>query len=218
MLSPYPVYPPDKANEGSISSQILCESGVDYRNSDYLKIASHMSATLEAMYKNSGKLSNCYIGLADGTLLCVDEHAANKFDENGNIIPFPVRDRSWYKNAASSGELYFSGIEEDTYTKKIGVTCAAPVYSNGQLVAVVGADIFLEAMSEYVNESTAEGSFICVVNNNGQIIFAPENNGIFDVETSDEAEDLRNSENKELADFVNAALKEKDGASCCQCG
>ena len=33
---------------------------------------------------------------------------------------------------------------------------------NGQLVAVVGADIFLEAMSEYVNASTAEGSFICV--------------------------------------------------------
>ena len=37
VLSPYPVYPPDKANEGSISSQVLCESGVDYRNSDYLK-------------------------------------------------------------------------------------------------------------------------------------------------------------------------------------
>ncbi|MBQ8940925.1 MAG: SpoIIE family protein phosphatase [Firmicutes bacterium] len=210
-LAPYPVYPPDKANEGSISSQVLCESGVDYRNSEYLKVASHMAATLEAMYKNSGKLSNCYIGLADGTLLCVDEHAANKFDENGNIIPFPVRDRSWYKNAASSGKLYFSGIEEDTYTKKIGVTCAAPVYSNGQLVAVVGADIFLEAMSEYVNASTAEGGFICVVNNDGQIIFAPENNGIFEVETSDEAEDLRSSENKELADFVTAALNEKTG-------
>ena len=210
-LEPYSYYPPDKANDGEFSAQVLWGEGVDYEHSEYLGVAAHMSDTMIAMCKNSGYLSNVFIGLSDGTLLCVDDQSANKFDENGNIQYFNVFDRPWYKGAEDSGELYFTGIESDTYTDKIGIECSAPVYSDGELIGVVGVDLFLDAMSDYVEQSISNESFICVVNDNGQMIFAPAGNGLFEVELSNSAADLRSAENQELADFVTSALDAQTG-------
>ena len=211
ILEPHSYYPPDAANDGEYTAQVLWGEGVDIEKSKHLGIAAHMSDTMVAMCKNSGYLSNVFIGLSDGTLLCVDDLSAEKFDENGNLQYFNVSERPWYKGAENAGELYFTGIEADTYTDKIGIECSAPVYRDGELIGVVGVDLFLDAMSEYVEQSSSSGGFICVVNNNGQIIFAPDSNGLFEVELSDSAVDLRSSDNKELADFVTSALKAQTG-------
>ena len=177
-----------------------------------------MSGTMIAMCKNSGYLSNVFIGLSDGTLLCVDDQSANKFDENGNFLSFNVYERPWYKGAVEAKGLYFTGIEADSYTDKIGIECSAPVYRDGELIGVVGVDLFLDAMSDYVEQSAGSGGFICVVNNNGQVIFAPEDNGLFEVELSDSACDLRSSDNQELADFVTSALESQTGLKTIKIG
>ena len=150
-FDPHPFSLPDKANDGTFAAQVLCEEGVDYASSEYLGVAAHMGDTMIAMCESSGYMSNCFIGLADGTLLCVDENSASKFDENGNIPAFAVRERPWYTGAVAAGELFFTGIEADTYTDKIGIECAAPIYVDGELIGVVGADLFLNAMVDYVN-------------------------------------------------------------------
>ena len=200
---------PDPANDGQLSAQVLYEEGVDYQNSEYLGVAAHMSETMIAMCKQSDYLSNCFIGLSDGTLLCVDDNSASKYDENGELPAFAVTSRPWYTGAAEAGELCFSGIEADTYTDKIGVECSAPIYVDGKLIGVVGADLFLNSMADYVNSASSEGGFISVINNEGKVIFAPEGNGVFTVEMSDKAEDIRQSDNKELADFVSKVLTEQ---------
>ena len=200
---------PDAANDGKIMAQVLCEEGVDYKNSKYLKVASYMTDSMIAMFKNSGMLSNCYIGLADGTHLCVDEHSANKFNKDGKLSAFPVRQRPWYKDAAEKKDICFSGIELDTYTQKMCVTCSAPVIVNGELFGVVGADLFLDAMSEYVRNSNSETGILCVVNNDGQVIFSSDNSSAFKVETSANASDLRKSDNADLAEFIIKSLKER---------
>jgi sigma-B regulation protein RsbU (phosphoserine phosphatase) len=74
---------PDPTLNGTPSAMILCEEGVDYTRSDYLGIAAHMSSPMIAMFRNSDKIDACYIGLADGTDLCVDEKSAIKLDEDG---------------------------------------------------------------------------------------------------------------------------------------
>jgi len=206
-FAPHSFYPPDKADAGKVTAQALGEEGVDIYSSDYLPIAAHMSDTMTALMSSSEQMLNFYIGLADGTCLCIDYHPENKIDENGNIISFPVRDRAWYNGAIEAGDVYFSGVVEDKYSGSLCVVCAAPVYANGELVGVVGADLFLDSMSEYVNESAKNGGFISIVNENGQVIFAPENNGVFTVDTFDVSEDLRKSENAELAAFITKALE-----------
>ncbi len=210
-FEPYPAQLPDPANDGKLSAQVLCEEGVDYKESELLGTAAHMSETMIAMCNNSDYLNNCFIGLADGTLICVDDNAASKYDENGKLTTFAVRERPWYTGAVEAGELWFSGIERDTYTDKIGVECAAPIYVNGELIGVVGADLFLNSMDAYVKSSSQQGGNICVINNIGQVIFAPEGNGIFEVLPSDQAPDIRESENKELAGFISTALTEQTG-------
>ncbi len=208
-FEPFPASLPDKSLDGQLSAQVLYEEGVDYTKSELLGVAAHMSDTMIAMCKNSDYLNNCFVGLADGTLICVDDNAGSKYDENGKLTTFAVRQRPWYTGAVEAGELWFSGIETDTYTDKIGVECAAPIYLNGELVGVVGADLFLDAMGQYVKDSANQGGFVAVINNEGQVIFAPEGNGIFEVTTSDMAQDLRNDSNTELADFINNALTER---------
>ena len=208
-FTPGTVQPPDAANQGVYTPQALCEEGVDYTKSKLLGIAALMSDTMVAMCEKSGYMENCFIGLADGTCLMVDGRSAMKLDENGNVNPYPVRERPWYKTAAEKGELCFTGIEIDHYTGEIGIECQAPIYVDGELVGVVAADLFLNAMNDYINSSSAQGGGLCIINDEGKVIFAPEGNSVFKMITDNHAPDLRASENKELAAFVTKALSEQ---------
>ena len=209
-LAPYPYARPDAANDGRLTAQVLSEAGVDDADSEYLGIAAHMSDTMTAMCSHSSYMHNCFFGLADGTLLCVDSYSANKFDASGRLMDFPVRERPWYQNAAKSGELCFSGVEYDTYSGKICVTCSAPVETDGTLVGVVGIDLFLDSMEAYVSAPSGS-SYLSIINSDGQAVFATHGNPLFTVETAENAADLRDSAEKELAAFVASAMQERTG-------
>ena len=205
-----PVSYPQLKNNGIASVQLQHGEGVDYENSDKLRIVSNMQDMLLSMYKTSDKLSSCIVATADGVILYADDRSGEYFDDDGNVIKiFDSRTRNWYQGAVRTGDIYFSGIERDSFTDYIGVVCSAPVYYNGELVAVVAADVFLDTMADYVNSTSEQGRYIGVINNNGQVIFASENNGVFDVLTSDEAADLRESDNEILAEFIDISLKEQ---------
>ena len=120
-----------------------------------------------------------------------------------------MRERPWYISAAEKKQLCFSGIEYDTYTKKLCVTCSAPVIVDGELYGVVGADIFLDAMDDYVKNAANSTGLLCVINNEGQVIFSSDGGSAFKVETAANASDLRKSANTELADFVTNSLKQR---------
>ena len=99
----------------------------------------------------------------------------------------------------------------DSYTGIATLECAAPVYRDGELVAVVGADVFLTSIRDYVENTTSDGSFVCVINGDGQVLFSPMKEGSFKPELSAEAPDLRQSGNAELAAFVSDALQGATG-------
>ncbi|MBQ2062610.1 MAG: cache domain-containing protein, partial [Oscillospiraceae bacterium] len=198
---------PDPSLDGSPSAMVLCEEGVDYTQSEYLGVAAHMSSPMLAMLRNSDKIDGLYIGLADGTDLCVDEKSAIKLDENGDLIPFPVRQRPWYTGAVEAGGVYFTGIVPDAFSGRLLVTCSAPVVANGELIGVVGIDIVLESMSDY-QSAASEGSTVFIVNDSGQVIISSDRTGIFAAGESDTAPDLRTLGNEELARFLDQALTE----------
>ena len=210
-IEPGEVQLPDPAADGSVTAQVLYSEGVDYTKSEYLPYAAHLTGMMKAMYTSAEFSTNVYIGLNDGTHLAVDDKPSNKFDENGKIIPFPVRERPWYRQAAESGTLCFSGVMKDAYTDSVCITCSAPVYADNELIGVVGIDIFLDAMEAYVSQSLQNGGFICIIGDDGKIVFAPEGNGIFKVETFETAKDMRTSDNAGLSGFVTDALKEATG-------
>ena len=204
---PAAFFPPNPAQNGTITAQALWDETVEhYDESEYLEVAAHMSDIMIAMCDSSGYMDNCYIGFEDGTSLCIDAMSANKYDSDGNIIYFPARERPWYTEAVATGNLVISGVIYDTFSGRSCVTCSAPIIVNDELIGVVGIDLFLDQLEEYVSESTRNGGFICIINDEGQVIFAPEGNGLFEVEDQNEAVDLRNSSNSELAEFITQAL------------
>ena len=210
-LEPASVPLPDPDNEDELEVHLLFEEGVDYSRSEYVGIAGHMVDTMVSLVETDDMMDSCYIGLADGTHIGVGCGGADKYDENGKQKPYPVRHRPWYVSALEKGDLVFTGVERDAFNGSLSVTCAAPVIVNGRTVAVIGTDITIENMDEFVDEANNEAEFIFVLNNDGRIVAVPENNGIFTLDESDNAEDLRTSDNKELAGFITRALKEPTG-------
>ena len=215
---------PDKSKDGEISVQVLMEEGVDISDtaiSNKLGLIGNLSDLMTAVYADAN-VDSCYVALPDGVMLLVDDHSGTKFDENGNIVPIPIRERLWYKGAAESGKLHFTDVTTDLFTGEISIMCSLPVYNDGQLVAVIGADLFLNAVSDAVNNTAQSGSFICIVNQNGHVLFSPQTEGVFKVLPAGEAKDLRDSDNAELAAFVRDSLAEKtelrmievDGEKC----
>ena len=137
-----------------------------------------------------------------------DDRAGDKFDEDGKLKNIPVTQRPWYTGAVEKRDLYFTDVETDAFNGQIGIVCALPVYHDGKLAAVVGADLFLDSLQEAVDASDQYGGFICIVNEQGHVIFSPKKEGLFQVRLSSESEDLRKSGGENLAAFVNDSMKE----------
>ena len=211
IVVPYSVNPPDPSDDGTVTAQILWDEGVDYQESALLPVVACMSDTMVAMCESSDYMNNCYISLTDGVTICVDPYSANKLDEHGEVVPFPASTRSWYQDAIAEGGISYTGVIYDTFSGRSCVTCSAPVIVDGTVYGVVGIDLFLDNLESFVDESVDLGGLVCIVNEEGQVIFAPEDNALFSIVGEDEAEDLRQSSNTELADFVSMALSESTG-------
>ncbi|MBQ2062866.1 MAG: cache domain-containing protein, partial [Oscillospiraceae bacterium] len=209
-FSPHPFSLPRLENDGIPSVQMQHEAGVDPADSKDLGLVANMSEIMLAMYESSDKLNSCFVATTDGCILFADDRAGVYFSVTGQVYDaFPVGERPWYRQAAEAGELIFTGVELDTFSSIPGLVCAAPVYRDGELAAVVGADIFLTSISDYVRDKATDGGFVCVVNGAGQVLFSPMQEGTFKAELSGAAPDLRQSENRELAGFVEQALQER---------
>ena len=211
-LSPHAFAYPNAANAGKPSVQMQHEAGVDPNASEALRTAANMSEIMLAMFESCDKLNSCFVATTDGCILFVDDRADVYIKDDGTVAyAIEIRRRPWYRQAVEAGELIFTSVEADTFTGILGIVCAAPVYRDGELVAVVGADIFLTSISNYVNDTATEGGFLCVVDENGQVLFSPKTDGIFEPVLSTRARDLRQSENPKLAAFITQALKESTG-------
>ena len=144
-------------------------------------------------------------------MLCVDDKSGSRVDEQGNILTIPVRERPWYLGAAQSDSIFFTDVLQDTFTGEIGITCTIPIRQNGRLVAVAAADLFLDQMADAVINSGDVVHYTCIINNQGHVVFSPQNQGTLRARTAEEADDLRFSEQADLAAFVREALNGATG-------
>ena len=212
----YPARPfalPDASLDGTITMQLVGETGgmpEDPATLEKLGLLANLSDLMTALYRNAGT-SSVYIAVPEGYMLCVDDKSGARVDEQGNILTIPIRERPWYLGAAQSDSIFFTDVLQDTFTGEIGITCTIPIRQNGRLVAVAAADMFLDQMAEAVANSGDVVHYTCIINNQGHVVFSPQNQGTLRARTAEEAEDLRLSEQKDLAAFVRDALNGSTG-------
>ncbi|MBQ9642638.1 MAG: SpoIIE family protein phosphatase [Lachnospiraceae bacterium] len=201
-LTPAEVSIPDPSLDGTPSAMVMSEEGVDYTRSRFLGTIAHMATPMIAMLDNSDKITACYVGLSDGTFFCVDTHTSNRYDESGKLKSFAVRERPWYKGAIETGELYFTGIEKDAFSGAASLTCSAPVIVGGKTYGVVGIDITLDNMQDFIHSVSTGDSYAFIVSQNGEVLLAPEGSGLFET-----GQELGQSDNAEVSTFIQEALE-----------
>ena len=207
-FAPRAVSAPSAQDEGKVTTQLLTEEGVDPAApgvAERVGLLANMSDMMESLYTVS-RINSCYVATTDGVMLLSDSHPANKFSDDGTLKTFPMRQRAWYTGAAETGGLFFTDVEKDVFSGNIGIMCGMPVYQNGTLAGVVGADLYLNTLQDAVAASEKNGSFVFIVNQAGHVIFSPKQEGIFGVRLSGQAEDLRAAGDPELAQLVSDAL------------
>ena len=201
---------PDPAREGETYAQMILADGVSEEAvAERLGLIANMAGMMEAMFDTSEETNSLFVGLPEGVFLIADDRSGQKFDDSGNPIGYDPRTRFWYGMAVDAGGLVFTDVEEDAFTGDVGIVCAKPVYVDGKLAAVVGSDLFLTAMRDAVEASAADGSFLCVVNGNGHVVFSPREDGVLKVVPSADAWDLRENANTALAGLVTDAMSEQ---------
>ena len=199
---------PDPARDGEVTAQLLLADDVNGADiSTRSGAAARLVDIMAAMFSASDEANSCFVALPEGAFIVVDDRSASKFGPDGAIISYDPRTRPWYMQAVEAGELIFTDVETDAFTGDAGIVCAMPVYIDGELAAVVGSDLFLTSMREYIQASAAEGAFSFVVNQRGHVVFSPMESGEFQVLSSGEAPDLRDSDNAELSAFISDALR-----------
>ena len=203
---------PDPAQNGEIIAQMILADDADADDAllqAEMGLAANMSDMMVSLFGASQQTNSCFIALPKGAFLVVDDRSSSKFDEEGEPVSYDPRTRPWYKQAVEARNLISTDVEVDAFTGDIGIVCAMPVYVDGELAAVVGSDLFLTSMQEAVQASDENGGFLCVINQNGHVVFSPAADGVFRVIRGSEAPDLRQAENDKLASLVSDALKEK---------
>ena len=202
LYSARPISLPDPATDGTVTMQLVGESPdmpEDQALLEKLGKLANLSDLMAALYRNAGT-SSVYIAIPEGYMLCVDDKAGARVDESGKTKTIPIRQRPWYQGAAESDGIFFTDVLQDTFTGETGITCAMPIRQDSRLVAVAAADIFLDGMAEAVENSGDAVRYTAIINNLGHVVFS------LRAVTSEEAQDLRQSEQKELAAFVTDAL------------
>ena len=204
---------PDQYNKEELSAQLLFADGVNPEEggiNDEAGLIGNMSGMLTSLYNSTG-INACYITTATGITLIADDRPETKLGDDGVPITVDGRTRPWYIGASKDRDIHFTDVEEDLFTGEIGIQCSAPVIVDGKIVAVVGADLFLDSMAQAVVSSDTDTGFTFIINENGKVIFSPKTDGELKVESSDVANDLRNSQNETLAAFVKDALSGNTG-------
>ena len=208
-FSPVPYAGPDASRNGELVAQIIFADGTDPEDPETAAragLVSNLSGMMISMCEAT-ESDNIFVGLPDGIFLSINRSSADWFEENGTVRSYDARTRFWYKQAAEAGGLVFSDLEVDATTGEMSVVCAMPVYGEaGELLGVAGSDLFLYAMENTVSGLVADGGYVWIINREGHVIYSP-NRDLVALNESALAPDLRQSENKELAALVNAAME-----------
>ena len=200
---------PDASRNGVVSAQLLLDAEIDPEDpkiAEKIGLIGNMSGLMCSLFEKM-QINSCFAALPEGIFMVVDDQPRAKFSRNGSVYTFNAQERHWYKKAVEKGELVFSDAYYDTFTGRIEIDCALPVYQDEELAAVIGASLFLDSVSKDWLSAEDEGTYYCVLNDQGQVIISPEEKGTLKVNVASKAEDIRENSNPELTEFVRRAME-----------
>ena len=206
---------PDAANDGELSVQFLHSASVTNLNDPVVAkrigLLGNLQETLYEVNNNFENMASDYVAVEPGVLIQADYIAGSKFDADGQILPYEADTRPWYIGAKESGTTYFTPVSRDAHTEGTGIMCGVPVYVDDQFIGVAGAGMYLSNIEKLVSDiRLGTAGYACIINQDGQVIFSPKDEGELMVSTDTET-DLRFTDNIALGGIVRSALAGSSG-------
>ena len=138
---------------------------------DYKQTQEKVKNTLLALKDTISGIENAYFAGEDGSFIL-----DSKITDQNEI---KAKGKEWYEYAkANIGEIYYSDVAIDQITgNSILAISRAVLDKNGKFIGVVGMDITLAEVKEYINSiSLLENGYVTLVNNDGQVIIDNDRN------------------------------------------
>ena len=205
------VFDPIASMDGELELKVLTSDSVDRNDPDVVRrvvtYIKNLTETFLYSYVNNQMVDSVFLSTYDGITLILDKNSTQKLDENGKPLHIDPTQRPWYIKAAEEKKSGYTEIEVDAFSGKLGLVCYCPVYDlEGELIGVVGMDIFLDSLAESMSVDSTDKRFEFIVNEDGHIIFSPEGAGILAQRYTDDALDLRSSGYSDLSEFISRAM------------
>lgn len=178
---------------------------------DELSRLASLQGLLLSVNNIAPNISQVYIGTESGIYISAETVGEWSFpDTEDGVLRFDPRERPWYKKAMEAGKATFTGVFEDADTGDLSISCGVPIYGqDDQLIGVAGTGLHLDEVQEDVlNYRIGSDGFFCIVNDEGVVLFTGRN--VAEIKAAD-GQDIRASENKDLAELATDALSGESG-------
>lgn len=135
------------------------------------KEAADLIHKLYEITSSNERIQSIYFGTKDGKVYVVPQRDLP--------TSYDPRNRIWYKEAVESKVTIWTSLYKDKPTDKTIVTIAKPIFINGSLVGVVGVDLNMDTITEYVSQiKIGNTGFFIMTDRNYNIMVHPINNFI----------------------------------------
>lgn len=125
--------------------------------------------TLREIRDSDSSISMAWLGSVKANDLINAEY--DYLSEEG----FQIKERPWFSQMIEADGLTYTSPYIDKFTGLPVISVVYPVYSNGKVIGVVGLDVTLDAMSEYMkNYAIGKNGYPVLIDNEGTIVYHPE--------------------------------------------
>lgn len=204
---------PDQDNDGTLAVQLLFSKKTDMNDVRIIRevqLLGNAQDVLLAVNENTENMASDYIATETGIMIQVDYISGQKFDEDGNILPYEAAVRPWYIGAKETGRPFYTSVSKDAHTAKSGIMCGVPIYHNGVLAGVAGAGMYLDNIEALVRDiELGESGDACIINQNGEVLFSTRKEGVLVAEV--DGTDLRMSDNDALIGIADRSVAGESG-------
>lgn len=209
------VYPPDQANKGIYTLQVVFGNPAvaeDLETMTMLRKLANLEPTMRGIVQGSDDVTGeCFIALPNAATLEMDAKSQNKFDENGEILPYDPTVRPWYTKAVKKGEFSFTLAVHSYYLEIPEFEYSVPVYVNEELKAVLQGATNLTVIQDFMtNVGVGEKGFSIMISNNGQMVYSPRESGELAM-IHDMSSDIRTTGNMQLQELLDKAMSDPSG-------
>ena len=201
---------PNHESLNTVDHQLIPSPGLDLSDIDVIMTVYLMAESIgtnQTLAIRNGFINSAFIVAPDGYCVIADMTPENKFDSEGNLVEVDLTQRDWFKNAVEHNGVCFSDAHVDIFAKKLSIVCSRAVKDvSGNLIAVVGMDVFLDTLSADIEIESNNNKFIFMLNKEGKVVFSPSGTDLFVENPTLISYDLREFNYPELSRFVNEAM------------